>query len=142
MDDAAQEVFIVAARRIDDIENGRERSFLLGTALRIAAARRRKAARSPVANDYESLADPNPNPEHLTERLQQARQVLDSVMNEMSEQQRTVFVLFELEELPAPQIAEILSVPIGTVASRLRRAREIFQRGVRRFRAQTRGEAG
>jgi RNA polymerase sigma-70 factor (ECF subfamily) len=44
----------------------------------------------------------------------------------MTEEHRIVFVLFELEQLTTPEIATMLGVPVGTVASRLRRAREIF----------------
>jgi RNA polymerase sigma-70 factor (ECF subfamily) len=48
---------------------------------------------------------------------------------------RTVFVLFELEEMTASEIAQTLDIPPGTVASRLRRAREIFHEQSRRLRA-------
>ncbi len=52
---------------------------------------------------------------------------------EMPLEQRTVFVLFELEELAVPAIAELVGVPVGTVNSRLRRAREIFQTATKRI---------
>jgi len=48
---------------------------------------------------------------------------------------RAVFVLFELEEMSTPEIADLLEIPTGTVASRLRRAREEFQKLVTRLRA-------
>jgi RNA polymerase sigma-70 factor (ECF subfamily) len=48
---------------------------------------------------------------------------------------RVSFVLFELEEMPLHKIAELLSIPAGTVASRLRRARTEFQRLVARMNA-------
>jgi DNA-directed RNA polymerase specialized sigma24 family protein len=41
---------------------------------------------------------------------------------------------FELEELEIPEIAAALEIPIGTVGSRLRRAREKFQEGLERVR--------
>ena len=44
----------------------------------------------------------------------------------LSLEQRAVFVLYELEELSVPDIAELLGVPVGTAASRLRRARAAF----------------
>ena len=44
-DDATQEVFIVAARRLDEIDHGRERGYLLGIALRVAADARRALRR-------------------------------------------------------------------------------------------------
>ncbi len=48
---------------------------------------------------------------------------------------RSVFVLFELEELTVTEIARVLEVPIGTVSSRLRRARELFRAAALRLRA-------
>ncbi len=135
-DDAAQEVFLVAARRIDAIEAGAERSFLIGTALRVASTRRRSARRRPeVLNDRaDETQDKTPDPEHLTQRLH-ARRLLDEILDEMATDQRAVFVLFELEELSAPEIADILALPVGTVASRLRRARESFRAASSRWRA-------
>ena len=47
-DDAAQEVFVVAARRQSELVKGRERSFLYGTALRVASNRRRAIRRRDV----------------------------------------------------------------------------------------------
>ena len=44
----------------------------------------------------------------------------------MPEDFRNVFVLFELECMTMTEIAHVLSIPAGTVASRLRRARELF----------------
>ena len=77
---------------------------------------------------------PEPNAEQLLER-RQARALLDQLLDEMPEDLRVVFVLFELEELSTPQIAELCALPIGTVASRLRRAREEFHAIAKRLRA-------
>ena len=52
--------------------------------------------------------------------------------------QRTVFVLFELEGMKGDEIAAMLDIPAGTVASRLRLAREAFQRAVSRLQARER----
>ena len=54
----------------------------------------------------------------------------------MTQDLRTAFVLFELEGLSVPEIAEVVKIPTGTVASRLRRAREQF--GAALLRAQGR----
>ncbi|MFT3771354.1 MAG: sigma factor-like helix-turn-helix DNA-binding protein [Minicystis sp.] len=48
---------------------------------------------------------------------------------------RAVFVLFELEQATMAEIAAMLDLPPGTVASRLRRAREHFQAAARRIAA-------
>ena len=53
----------------------------------------------------------------------------------MPDELRTVFVLFEIEEMPTPEIARTLDLPVGTCASRLRKARETFEAMVKRMRA-------
>jgi RNA polymerase sigma-70 factor (ECF subfamily) len=134
VDDATHEVFLVAARRLADIELGRERSFLFATALRVASDVRRTVARrgEHVVDDLELVADEAPNPAELADR-QRARAVLDRVLDAMELDLRAVFVLYELEEMTMAEIAATLDVPPGTVASRLRRAREAFQAAVSRL---------
>jgi RNA polymerase sigma-70 factor (ECF subfamily) len=60
---------------------------------------------------------------------------VDEILDGLPFEMRVVFVLFEKEELTTHQIAALLDLPMGTVASRLRRSRELFQEGVDRFRA-------
>ena len=135
-DDAAQEVFTVAARRLCDIRPGRERAFLFGTALRVASQQRRRspARRERLDDRAEAYVDPQPSPEQLLEK-RRARQQLDELLDELPLEQRAVFVLYELEQLTAPEIAALLELPLGTVASRLRRARAGFEASVARLRA-------
>jgi RNA polymerase sigma-70 factor, ECF subfamily len=137
-DDAAQQVFLVASRRIADIRQGAERAFLFNTALRVGAdAKRSFASKSERLDDTGDLAqvqDSAPSPEERADRSR-ALHLLDAVLAELPEELRTVLTLFEIEELEAKEIAEILSIPTGTVASRLRRAREEFQNAVKRLRA-------
>jgi len=133
-DDAAQEVFLVASRRLADIEVGRERSFLFATALRIAANARRSFARRDARHDdaLDRVADPTPGPEALADRAR-ARALLDRVLATLDLDLRAVFVLHELEEMSMADIAVTLELPPGTVASRLRRAREAFRAEVARI---------
>jgi RNA polymerase sigma-70 factor (ECF subfamily) len=56
------------------------------------------------------------------------------VLEEMADDLRAVFVLFEIEEMSAQQISELMDIPLGTAKSRLRRAREDFAERVRRAR--------
>jgi RNA polymerase sigma-70 factor (ECF subfamily) len=60
--------------------------------------------------------------------------VLDRLLGTMELELRTVFVLYEIEQLSRAEIAELLAVPAGTVASRLRRAREDFEARLGRWR--------
>lgn len=144
-DDGAQRVFVVAARRLREIEAGRERAFLFGTACLVAREIRRASARRPeVLNEHadgEDIADAAPDPEQCADR-KQTRALLDDVLDALPMDARTVFVLFEMEELNVPEIATLLEVPIGTVASRLRRARELFRAGAARLRARTEFRGG
>jgi len=138
-DDAAQRVFLAAAGRLDGVEEGRERAFLYGVALNVGARARRSLGRrreEPLEAAGERAA-PQPNAEQLLER-RQARALLDRLLDEMPEDLRVVFVLFELEELSTPQIAELCNIPTGTAASRLRRAREDFEERVARAEARRR----
>lgn len=139
VDDAVQEVFIVAARRIGEINPGAERSFLFGVAVNVAAHARRSFARRREASEEieENPTSGSFSPEELTDR-RRARELLDRVLDTMDTDLRTVFVLFEISELSAPEISELLKIPVGTVASRLRRAREDFEERVRRIEARER----
>ena len=133
-DDATQQVFIVLSRKINGLSPGKERAFLYGTAVRIAWRARRSLERrreelSPVIAEGAAVC---PAPDQLILH-RQARVVLDEILGAMPLAVRTVFVLFELEGMNLSEIAETLHLPRGTVASRLRRGREDFQRRVQRI---------
>ena len=135
-DDGAQEVFLVASRKLSEIIAGSEKQFLFATAVRVASTRRRSLKRRReepllVADDQERS---EPGPERLTE-LSRARRDLQEILDGMALDQRAPFILFELEELTVPEIASTLGVPVGTVSSRLRAARDHFQASLRRLHA-------
>ena len=144
LDDAAQEVFWVAARKLADIQAGRERSFLYGVALRVASNLLRKEKARPAATDLDSLPelhDKSPSPEQRLEQ-RRARELLDAVLLRLPLELRTVFILAELEGIPVKEIAELEEIPIGTASSRLRRAREEFSAAAKRLRAALGGRGG
>jgi RNA polymerase sigma-70 factor (ECF subfamily) len=143
-EDGAQQVMCVLARRIAEIEPGAETSFLFSTAVRVAAENRRNARRRPPAFDVvdvEALVAETPSADELVDR-QRAREVLGRVLEAIPEDLRIVLVLVEIEELSSPAIAEMIGVPLGTVASRLRRAREAFRAIVARMQAAQRTRGG
>jgi RNA polymerase sigma-70 factor (ECF subfamily) len=144
VDDAAQEVFLVASRKLDTIAPGSERSFLFGTALRIAArVRRLSHVRHEVPHEPSTLegepvgTQPTFSPEDLLDQ-KRARVLLDDLLGELDDDLRAALVLFELEGLSTPEIAALLDIPLGTAASRVRRAREEFQAKVVRWKAKGR----
>jgi RNA polymerase sigma-70 factor, ECF subfamily len=137
VDDAAQEVFIIASNKLELIEPGQERRFLYGVALRVAAnARRARAARPESAEPelVERAHEPGPSPEALLDQ-KRAREQLDAVLDTLPDELRTAFVLIELEGCTGPELAELLDLPLGTAASRLRRARQAFHEAVSALRA-------
>jgi RNA polymerase sigma-70 factor (ECF subfamily) len=131
LDDEIQRTFMVAASRIDDVQVGYERGFLVQVAQNLAWHARRKLARRREVMDgapperVEAVA----TPEFLASR-KQMRQLLDRVLATLSEPLRTVFKLFEFEQMSMTEVARALRLPRGTVASRLRRARAQFRQQV------------
>lgn len=129
-DDAAQRAFVVAVRRLDEIDPNRERAYLMGIAARTASETRRTLRRrreDAVAEDAE-WADPAPDPESQIDR-RRARARLDAIVASMPVEIGTVFVLREIEGMTLPEIAQMHGIPLGTATSRLRRARELFRKG-------------
>jgi len=143
VEDAAQQVLCVLARRLGEIAPGAEMSFLFSTAVRVASEVRRAARRRPTADDSEvdALVASLPSPEELVDQSR-AREVLRAVLEAIPTDLRVVFILFEIEELTLAQIAALVGIPAGTAASRLRRARESFQGIVRRMHARHRPVVG
>jgi len=136
-DDAAQEAFIVLSRRLGEVRVGSERTFLLSCAVRIAANYRRTWHAQREVVDERALAaerDPHPTAEQLIDQ-KRLRQTLDDLLDGWPDDIRIAFVLFELEGLSVPEISQVTETKLGTVASRLRRARELFQACAKRLRA-------
>lgn len=138
VDDAAQEVFVVASRKLESIERGKEKAFLFGTAIRVASDSRRAVQRrrqAPTDDDIDPV-DTGPALDELVDQ-KRAREVLDDLISQLPEDTRPIFVLFELEGMTMASIATTLDLPAGTVASRLRRARELFAAQVARLEARS-----
>lgn len=127
-DDAAQQVFMISARKLETIAPDRERSFLYGVAVRVAnnarrGARRRREVPEEARDDSESEGQ---SPEQVAE-LARARALLDELLRRLPDKLRRALILAELEQLPVQAIAELERIPLGTAASRLRLARQQFR---------------
>lgn len=131
--DMTQQAFLIAAERLDGIKRGSERAFLFGTALRLARTAARVDRRWVLEEDFDGRSRQAPGADELVDQ-HRATEILDRVLSTMPEDLVTVFILFELEGFSAPEVARMVGIPIGTAASRLRRAREMFRAGVARVR--------
>jgi RNA polymerase sigma-70 factor (ECF subfamily) len=126
--DGTQEVFLVAAQRLGDIAPDSERAFLISTALRIAHSARRSIVRWQLE---ENLDPADPKMASAAERGA-TLELVSLVLSRIDPALVEVFMLFEIAEFSSGEIARLLGVPTGTVASRLRRAREAFREAARR----------
>jgi RNA polymerase sigma-70 factor (ECF subfamily) len=124
VDDAAHDVFVVAWRRLGEF-SGRSslKTWLLGIAVRVAADYRRKTQRLvvPLSDDLPAAG----SPEEQAGQREASRRV-HGLLSQLRPERREVFVLMELEELSAPEVAEALGMNLNTVYTRLRAARQDF----------------
>jgi RNA polymerase sigma-70 factor (ECF subfamily) len=134
LEDALQDVFVVVHRRLDSYDSSSKVStWLFGICLRVAAGHRRRAHLRHERGGTEIYDkpdnSPSADPEQAAMRRQAERQ-LEQGLEFMALERRAVFVMFEIEGIPAGAIAEILDIPVGTVYSRLHKARAEFSDAV------------
>jgi len=137
--DAGQQAYLIAAERLGDIRTGSERAFLIGTALRIARTSFRKTSRLQYEEDMDKRIAGD---DGIAADGQSDLELVDLALARLDPQLVEVFVLYELEGLSSPEIAHALDIPVGTVASRLRRAREGFRAVARRMELTMQREGG
>ena len=136
LDDVVQEVFIVVHRKLPEFE-GRSslRTWLAGIVRRVVADYVRKRGNQPAGDETLEREPPAaPAPAEAVER-KAALELLDALLAKMTEEQREVFLLHEIERMSGAEIAEVTGANENTVWTRLRAARRVFQEGVARQRA-------
>jgi RNA polymerase sigma-70 factor (ECF subfamily) len=122
--DLSQETFIHAYEGIKGFnEKYRFYTWLYRIAINLCINhwKRRKPAQLVPIENGESYADPNPATDPAAMDL---RRAVEKRLAQLPEEQKTVFVLRTFEEMSYQEIAEVLGISIGTVMSRLSRARE------------------
>jgi RNA polymerase sigma-70 factor (ECF subfamily) len=143
IEDLLQEVFVVVHRRLPSFDrSSRLTTWLFAICLRVAAAYRRRAfrRRERAVAEMPDVASPDDaNPENAAV-ARQAQARLRAALDMMDLEKRAIFVMFEIDEIPCEAIAEMLSVPLGTVYSRLYAARKEFDRALVRLRAREASE--
>lgn len=131
-EDVSQQAFVITTQRLGSIDEGKERAFLMSTVVHLVRRERARGARhEQVSADLE--ASPRSQPDVQLDDAR-ARELLDRSLAMLDDDLRAVFVLHEIERETMAEIAQVLEIPQGTVASRLRRAREEWVKAVERLR--------
>lgn len=129
LEDAAQEVFVVVHRKLPEFA-GRSslKTWLFGICLRVASDWRQRAHLKRETAD-EQAPERTTSGETPTREIarKQARLKLGALLDRLDEDKRTVFVLFELEELSMAEVAETVGVPVQTAYARLYAARKFIE---------------
>jgi RNA polymerase sigma-70 factor (ECF subfamily) len=137
VEDRTQEVFVVAHRRFDQFEDRGHgpRAWLFQIVLRVASDARRHRRRHPEDPDggdaMGRAAVDAPQAEAILRREALSR--LDAALETIDVGRRTVIVLHEIEEMTAPEIAQVLGIPLNTVYSRLRVGRAELEEALTRL---------
>lgn len=138
LDDAAQDVFVVVYRRLVEFDGRSLRGWLYAIAVRVASDYRRRPWQRRSVPLTDVVADSAPDPARASE-LGESVRLLHDLLAELPDEQRVVFVLGELEQLTAPEIAKALELNLNTVYSRQRAARARFEAALMRRRSRRGG---
>jgi RNA polymerase sigma-70 factor (ECF subfamily) len=135
-EDRTQEVFVVAHRRFEEFEDRGHgpRAWLFQIVLRVASDARRHKRRHPEDPDggmAMGRASIDATQQDAVLRREQLSR-LDAALDTIDVGRRAVLVLHEIEEMTAPEIAQVLGIPLNTVYSRLRVARTELEEALRR----------
>jgi RNA polymerase sigma factor (sigma-70 family) len=143
--DLVQETFLKAYRFIDSYQEGTNAKAWLFKILKNAFINDyRKKTRQPTRVDYEDFSGYNDADEDSTTTYVDLRQEMFSgligdevtrALNELPVDFRTVILLCDVEDFSYEEIASIINIPIGTVRSRLHRARNILKEKLRKYAA-------
>jgi RNA polymerase sigma-70 factor (ECF subfamily) len=135
--DLTHSVFLIAYRKLSEFEHRSSlRTWLCGIALNVGRDYLKSAAVRLEVPEADLARDESATTGDSAELLRQRRQlvVAERLLATLPAEQREVFVLHELEQMTGPEIADLTGAPINTVRSRLRRARESFQKQVAELR--------
>ena len=133
--DLTQKVFLTAYLKLPEFEGRSQLStWLWGICRRTASGYRRSGSvRNEVVTDPVSLEISVEEQGAVSSEQDSTRELVEGILSKLSEPQRVVFMLFEVDELDGREIASLLNISIGTVRSRLRYARKLFRREVQRL---------
>jgi RNA polymerase sigma-70 factor (ECF subfamily) len=137
--DVVHDVFVVVHRKLTQFDaRSKLTTWLYAICLRTASDRRRSSRHTrEVLGEHVEATAAEHDASSLVER-REALELLDAVLAELPLEQRAVFTCFELDGMSGEEIAELLDIPLGTVWSRLRLARDCFRHSAARLRARER----
>lgn len=128
-EDAASEVFVVAWRRIDDLDWDTARPWLYGIARGVLANRARSMRRrNRLTRKMSGLAGVTGDAAEVIVVRREPDEAVMAALSKLKESDREILLLSTLEELTAPEIASALEISINAAEQRLRRARQRFAR--------------
>jgi len=127
VDDALQDVFLVVHQRLPEFDaRARVTTWLFQIALRVAYNYRRKGKRAREHITFEDEQPANGRSPQEQAEVREAAEQLSALLDGLDEDKRAVWILAELEDMTAPEIATVMGTPLNTVYTRLRRARAAF----------------
>jgi len=139
IDDVVQDVFIVIHSKLATLQRPEAlRSWIYGIVRRTVSDYRRSRRTRDVAGvrlgaELKS-SPPSPSPLDMAERNADL-DLLESVLAELDEPKREVFVMVEVLEMTVPEVVQALEIPLNTAYSRLRLARQSFEEALARHEA-------
>jgi RNA polymerase sigma-70 factor (ECF subfamily) len=143
-EDATQEAFISAYRKIHTYRGGSFKAWLLRIVTNACYDELRRRKRRPVTaleptDDYDNeiesphwMADPGESPEEFTARAELS-DAIQRCLNTLSEDFRTVVVLVDIQGMDYSEAADVMGTPLGTIKSRLARARRGMRKCLQNF---------
>ena len=141
-DDVVQEIFVIIHRRIHTIERPESLRSWIYSIVRRTVSRYYRTRRTKLINtgtthvEPETLQFESCTPQQLAEQSEQVA-LIQSLLDKLDAPKREVLLLTELEEMTAPEIAAAIGVPLNTVYSRLRAARQELEEALQRHHART-----
>ena len=126
-EDVVQDSYVRAITYFASFRGGDSRAWLLRIVRNVCYARLKLSLPMTDFGGFDDIADPGPGPEAAYIRVQDKARLQDALAA-LPEVLRECLVLCELEQLSYKEIARITEVPIGTVMSRLSRARKLLMR--------------
>lgn len=148
-EDVVQEVFVTVYRRLGEFEGRAQlKTWVFRIAVHFVQHYFRTRVRKPgdrataKGTEIHVLVDQGENGPASHVEHAERYDALDRVLAELDEPKRLVFVLAELEQMTLSEIGEVVGANANTVATRLRAARQAFEKALARFQARELGRRG